>query len=303
MSSSAQQTVQDISAVSVKQEQQKEEIKPSRDGLYISGVVLISVAAWYIGQFELYKPGSEIGYNLGLVGGIMMLVLLLYPVRKRFRFMRSWMPIKHWFRAHMFLGVAGPILVLFHSNVHFTSITGGVALICMIAVFASGLIGRVIYTRIHRGLYGRRLEFDDIKARMGMNEEEVHSKFHFAPRIEKRLLRFEQRALADGAARTGHLWFLPILSLWSFWTYRRSTRDLKRLLKVAGKEKGWSRSKKRRRLRYGKSVIWHFTGSVKKVASFHAYERMFSLWHILHVPLLFLLIVAGAIHVLAVHMY
>lgn len=302
MSSSAQQVVRNISAASTKQ-QQKEKIKPSNDGLYIFVIVLICVVAWYIEQFKLYKPGSELGYNLGLVGGIMMLVLLLYPVRKRFRFMRNWIPIKYWFRAHMFLGVAGPILVLFHSNVRFSSITGGVALICMIAVFASGLVGRVIYTRIHRGLYGRRLEFDDIKTRLGMNEEEMHSKFHFAPRIEKRLLRFEQRALADGAARSGHIWFLPLLSLWAFWTYRKSTRDLRRLLKVAGKEKGWPRGKARRRLRYGKSIIRHFTVSVKKVASFHAYERMFSLWHILHVPLLFLLIAAGAIHVLAVHMY
>ena len=33
------------------------------------------------------------------------------------------------------------------------------------------------------------------------------------------------------------------------------------------------------------------------------YERMFSLWHILHVPFVFMLVISGVVHVIAVHMY
>lgn len=283
--------------------QATEKIRNNHDGWYLFLIALVCFGAWYIDRFKLYKPGSDFGYYLGLVGASMMVLLLLYPVRKRIRFMRSWLPIRYWFRMHMLLGVLGPVLVLYHSNFRFSSVTGGVALICMLAVFFSGLIGRIIYTRIHKGLYGRRLQFDDTKARLGMTEEEIHSKFHFAPLIERQLDSFEQKVLADDAAGTSNILFLPILSLWQFWVYRRTTRDLRRLLKTVGREKKWSRSKINQRVRYGKRIIRQYLDSVRSVASFHAFERMFSLWHVLHVPLLFLLIVAAVIHVLAVHMY
>jgi hypothetical protein len=39
------------------------------------------------------------------------------------------------------------------------------------------------------------------------------------------------------------------------------------------------------------------------VAEFRAYERLFSVWHALHVPLCVLLFAAAAVHVLAVHLY
>lgn len=275
----------------------------SREGLYLLLIALLCLGAWYIDRFKFYKPGSDVGYYLGLVGASMMVVLLLYPVRKRVHFMRSWFPIRYWFRLHMFLGVVGPVLVLYHSNFRFTSVTGGVALMCMLAVFGSGLIGRIIYTRIHKGLYGRRLQFEDTKSRLGMTEEEIHSKFHFAPLIEKRLIGFEQKVLADDAARTGNILFLPALGLWQYWVYRQASKDLRRLLKTVGREKQWPRRKIRQRIRYGRRIIRQYLESVRSVASFHAFERLFSLWHILHVPLLFLLIVAAVIHVLAVHMY
>jgi hypothetical protein len=30
---------------------------------------------------------------------------------------------------------------------------------------------------------------------------------------------------------------------------------------------------------------------------------MFSLWHVLHVPFVFMLVISGVVHVIAVHMY
>ncbi|KPK11741.1 MAG: hypothetical protein AMJ68_04610 [Acidithiobacillales bacterium SG8_45] len=304
IANSAEQAAPSVRTPGTAQSRPKPETAPkSREGLYLLLIALLCFGAWYIDRFRLYKPGSDVGYYLGLVGASMMVVLLLYPIRKRIRFMRSWFPIRYWFRLHMLLGVVGPVLVLYHSNFKFTSVTGGVALICMLAVFGSGLIGRIIYTRIHKGLYGRRLEFEDTKSRLGMTEEEIHSKFHFAPLIEKRLTNFEQKVLADDAARTGNILFLPMLSLWQIWIYRQATKDLRRLLKTVGREKQWPRRKIRQRIRYGKRIIRQYLESVRSVASFHAFERLFSLWHVLHVPLLFLLILAAVIHVLAVHMY
>ncbi|MBV8853036.1 MAG: hypothetical protein JOY91_06530, partial [Sinobacteraceae bacterium] len=43
--------------------------------------------------------------------------------------------------------------------------------------------------------------------------------------------------------------------------------------------------------------------AVRKVASFQAYERLFSLWHALHLPLIFILVAAAVVHVVAVNVY
>ena len=41
----------------------------------------------------------------------------------------------------------------------------------------------------------------------------------------------------------------------------------------------------------------------KRQAQFGAFERIFSLWHVMHIPLVYLLVLSAAYHVLAVHMY
>jgi len=43
--------------------------------------------------------------------------------------------------------------------------------------------------------------------------------------------------------------------------------------------------------------------ALRKYAQFHANERLFSLWHIVHYPLFLILVVAVIVHVIAVHMY
>jgi hypothetical protein len=49
--------------------------------------------------------------------------------------------------------------------------------------------------------------------------------------------------------------------------------------------------------------IGAYVAAVLTEAHFSAYERLFSLWHALHLPLFFLLVVAVVVHVVAVHMY
>ena len=65
--------------------------------------------AYAVGRAGGYSPGDRIGYNLGLAGGIAMLLLLLYPLRKHVRALRNWGAVKHWFLAHMALGLGGPV--------------------------------------------------------------------------------------------------------------------------------------------------------------------------------------------------
>ena len=51
----------------------------------LSVVLLLN---WQNREYGYMTPESGLGYALGIIGGSMMLVLLLYPLRKRIRWMR-----------------------------------------------------------------------------------------------------------------------------------------------------------------------------------------------------------------------
>jgi len=101
---------------------------------------------------------TGLGYYLGIVGSVLMLALLLYPLRKRFKLFRGIGGVRAWFRIHMLLGVIGPALVLVHSNFKLGSLNSSMALTAMLIVATSGFAGRFFYSKIHRGLYGRKLD-------------------------------------------------------------------------------------------------------------------------------------------------
>ena len=61
-------------------------------------------------DFHDYRPAGFIGHGLGIVGSLMIVLLLLYSLRKRIKFMRRWGDLRIWLRYHIFLGIAGPIL-------------------------------------------------------------------------------------------------------------------------------------------------------------------------------------------------
>jgi hypothetical protein len=51
------------------------------------------------------------------------------------------------------------------------------------------------------------------------------------------------------------------------------------------------------------TYIRSFVTLVGRITQFTLYERLFSLWHVLHMPLFFMMVISALLHVLAVHLY
>jgi len=271
--------------------------------LFAAGVGLLVFFAWLIGRWGGFEPGSKTGYNLGLIGGIMMLVLFLYPLRKHFRFMHGLGPAKYWFALHMAMGILGPLFILAHSRFQVGSVNAGVALGSMCLVAGSGIIGRFIYTKIHHGLYGRRASLEEMRAQAGLDSREVQSKLFFAPKVEAALNRFEAIALKTHTNPLAGAWAFAMLWLRGWRTYADCTRELRRLYKAHARQDKWDRAKFERRLQAANHLVRVYLASTREVAHFNTYERLFSLWHVLHVPLVYMLVLSAIAHVVAVHMY
>ena len=112
--------------------------------------------------YWVWKAGGTIGHKLGLVGSGMMLLMLLYSVRKRVGALRQVGSLSRWLDVHIFLGVIGPLLVILHSSF---KVHGLVALSfwSMIIVASSGVLGRYLYLQIPRTRAGEALALDDLE--------------------------------------------------------------------------------------------------------------------------------------------
>ena len=154
--------------------------------LYIL-LALAILAGYLLRDISFITPESGLGYWLGIIGGSMMLALLLYPLRKRLRFLHIMGPTRHWFRMHMAFGLVGPLLILYHCNFQLGSVNSKVALYCMLLVAGSGIVGRHFYARIHRGLYGRKTSLRDLQQDLAVSNEKSHGLATLMPELVARL--------------------------------------------------------------------------------------------------------------------
>lgn len=267
-------------------------------------VALQVVLAFSVSRSGAFTSGSKLGYWIGVAGAVMMLALLIYPLRKHLRVLNRIGSMRFWFALHMACGIFGPLLVLVHSTFHIGSLNAGVALISMLLVAASGIIGRFIYVRIHHGLYGVKATLRELQAKLGFDEADVKSRLHdVAPDVEARLLAFEAYALKPDSSSLQRTWRLLTLDENRIWTYAVAYRELGAAYRRAALARGWDEDKLERRLVTARLVVGRYLKNVRDVAQFSTYERLFSLWHILHVPLVYMLAISSVVHVVAVHMY
>lgn len=272
---------------------------------WISALTIVGVLAygWSIREEGALTPEEGTGYYLGIVGGAMMLVLLLYPLRKRLRSLAWLGRVPWWFRMHMLLGILGPILVLFHANFHLGSTNSTVALFSMLTVAMSGLIGRFLYARVHHGLYGRKAVVNEILQDADKFKELVGEDAAGLASLGEALQAYEQRVCGHQSDVISSLYTAFTIKLGEAAMRRRLTRRLRDVINQNGKVYRWGRRERRRRYSEASAHLSNYFLAVRKAAQFGFYERLFALWHVLHLPLFFFLVLTACIHVVAVHLY
>lgn len=95
----------------------------------------------------LLKPGGVLGINLGLLGVLLLCGIFLYPLRKRWAWLRRQGNSKHWLDHHVVLGVVAPVCIAFHASFKFHGLAG-IAFWVMVAVSVSGFVGRYLYAQV-----------------------------------------------------------------------------------------------------------------------------------------------------------
>lgn len=254
-------------------------------------------------RYELVDPEHGVGYWLGIVGASLMVILLLYPARKRLRFLHGLGSTRHWFRMHMIFGVLGPILILYHSNFTPGSLNSNVALACTLLVAASGLVGRYLYTRIYADLEGHRRSLQELGERSRLTKEQQARAAALAPELLERMAAFDRIVLTPPRGFLAGVLLPPKLAVTTRLGYLRLSWHARREIRNAARLAGVGKLQRRRAQAAVSRLIAEHLKGVRRVAEFHSYERLFSLWHVFHLPFFYILVLTALLHVLAVHMY
>lgn len=258
---------------------------------------------WLNRERNLLTAEEGLGYMLGIVSVGCILVLLLYPLRKRFRLLKFIGPLSKWFRNHMVLGVTAPIAALYHCNFQLGSLNSRIALFSALLVAGSGLVGRFVYSKIHHGLYGRKANLKELLAQVKLTPPGEGVMGAFVPELMKRIAAFDRQVLVPpkGIIDTIKLPFtLAVRTRLQYFRLSRFTRQslvfhASRSNVVAEHQAQMERAV----CRYIRNHLRH----VRRVAEFTAYDRLFALWHKVHFPFFVMLLTSVIIHVFVVHLY
>jgi hypothetical protein len=249
-------------------------------------------------------PFEGAGYWIGIFGGTLILLQLVYSMVKRMRSFRRLAANKIWINMHIILGVAAPVAILYHSNFALGATNSNVALFAMLGVTISGFMGRIMYRNVHVGLHGAKADatvlLEHATNLLRTVEGDVGGS---GGKLANGLLNFAERRLHPTGASKNWMFAALAAPFQVRWTQTKMNKLIRRTVAENAIQQEWTRKERRQKSRIASSHVRDFLGAVVKASQLTFWERVFSLWHVLHIPLFYLLLASGITHVIAVHWY
>jgi SAM-dependent methyltransferase len=238
-------------------------------------------------RHAILKPSGSIGNALGIVGGVLLLLMYLYPLRKKWKWLSKKGKTKNWLDYHILMGLVGPVLITFHSSFKLSGVAG-FAYWSMIAVVASGIVGRYLYGRIPRKLGAVEMSVDEaeqlcaemarqIRQQNVLTEEELRPLLALPSLDEVRAMPLGKALVVIVALDARRAWTLLRLR-WKVGVHVSGHSDVNRALAAIRKQAALS-----------KDAL--FLGKV---------QQMFKLWHVIHRPFSYSLAIMATLHIMAI---
>ncbi len=227
-----------------------------------------------------WKAGGSVGHKLGITGSSMMVLMLLYSVRKRVGALRRLGPLSRWLDVHICLGVYGPLLVVLHSSF---KVQGLVALSfwSMVVVALSGVLGRYLYLQIPRTRAGEELALVELEA----EDRELSSQLRTRFRLDEAQLA-SLDALVGVPGRTGLIG-----------GFARLVTDDLRLRSGLRQFARSCRAVPRPVVREFERVVREKAQVRRRILLWDRVHELFHYWHVLHKPFALVMYVFMIVHV------
>lgn len=216
-----------------------------------------------------FKPSGAFGHGLGILGTLMILFgVSIYIARKRYNFMSKYLRLKYLLEFHIFLCVMGPILILFHTAFKFGGIVS-IAFWSMVAVVLSGVIGRFIYIQIPHTIEGRELSLNEVKDMKTDLSKVLGEKF----KLDAPTIQLFVNFTSEGETAKNKTSVSSIRK--ALKTQKLPAEERKAIIKMVKNERSLSR----------------------KITRLLTMQKLFKLWHVVHLPFAIIMLVIVIIHV------
>jgi hypothetical protein len=229
-------------------------------------------------DFREFRPAGRIGHGIGILGSVMLVALLLYSLRKRMRVMRRWGDLRVWLSYHIFMGVAGPVLITLHTSFKVNGLVA-VSYWSMVAVAVSGVFGRYLYQQIPRNMLGESLGSDDIESRNEAILVEL-SESHGVQDVGVDALEKLALGPLENKPAPVALMVLPVVNF-------MLARQLQSWMV------GYSRDPGPRTRKLARNWVLQ----ARRLHLFHLIRDLFHWWHVFHKPFAFIMILIMIVHV------
>lgn len=270
----------------------------------VFGFAVVVALLWgYNAHLERYiTPTRGLGYALGIVGGSLMLVLLMYPARKRAQWLHVFGGVPFWYHLHMTLGIVGPVLILFHSNFSLGATNSNVALFCMLAVSGSGLVGRYIFSRVYGDWHEHKTTLEELQATAELLRKQSNT-MTLLPGYLGAIEHEEQRLFRPAKTPLGALVQPVTVGARSVLARWRLNNQIRVMVLEAACQSPALAAHGQRLATNATSYAMRRLDAVRRVREHGYYVKLFSLWHVAHVPFFVMTLVAGVVHVISVTVY
>ncbi|MBI4950132.1 MAG: hypothetical protein HY955_08320 [Deltaproteobacteria bacterium] len=237
-----------------------------------------------------YEPSSGLWLLFGWIGSAMMLLMMVYTLRKRGGLLGRLGSMRIWLNGHMFLGVMGPVLIVFHTTFKFNGIIG-TSFWCMVVTAVFGVLGRYIYLQIPRSMTGAELKEKDIERLITGLEAEIdlRSKGLKAGAFLSEITSPE-KAQSIGPVKA------LLYMMWNDTANRLKVRRIKRELKRDYELPP--------RVRDALGTLLSRKSALIRKRNFLATsQRLLHYWHVLHIPLAIVMFLIMFVHIAVYYMF
>jgi hypothetical protein len=281
---------------------------------YIVAIALISALAIYgfnyytLGSADrpfspkhaLLKPSGAIGLKLGFFGFAMFLVIFLYPLRKRWKWLSQQGLSRHWLDFHVLLGLAAPFVIAFHASFKFGGFAG-MAFWIMVAVSLSGIIGRYLYAQIPRSLNAAELSMKELQARQERLGQPLSDQ-KLLPQGDLRApLRLPSPERVQSLSMVTALVYMMVLDVTRSFRVaklRRHTLSFGQKITTLAGFLSTHRAPVERVITMAREEA----ATAKRVLFLSRSQQVFHLWHVVHKPFSYSFAVLALVHIVAVIM-
>ena len=237
-------------------------------------------------------------YYSGLAGGIIMLVALTYSLRKRVGFFRNFGKLESWYLVHIFAGITGPLIIVFHSTFAIKSVNSLIAVIAMVLIVFSGALGRFLFTRLSFVMHSKLEKIDREEEQLFQTLVKYDSEV-----IRKHLSRLNLNCMTQPKT----IWHIPyayfLIRGQAAACYVLIGNHITKVLIEVARRSNWDKETLQVTVLNEKHYLKQYLNTLMDVSKVRGYEQILSKWRIFHAPVMYLLLLAVLGHVWAVYAY